>query len=619
MDNKTPKKIEIVAGALSNRGKFIDIADATDYMHLETEVYRSMFLLDDSIDECKSIKDYKGVYALDRILFDFDIKDDGNALVKEVLNFHSALIERGANKDLIQIWFSGRGFHVIIPDYYGFEPSKNLPAMLKETLKRDFKGYNIDLIYDNARIIRLEYTINNKSNLYKIPIMYDSLKNCTYENVCELAKKRDDVDISQLECADTQLTLGWDETPESIWSDKKAKRIVKETPTIKPSNAKIGTKYNGNVTCVQKMADSSFEHGRNNTLLRMAVVWKNVWGLNKDQSLAIARATIPNLPESERNNQIARVYDDYEYKYRCDDHIMSSYCDTLCKFYQAKNFGVSVKTPKEVKEEYIQRLLQSRTEFNLRDVWDIGTDYIMEEGQFIVVIADTGVGKSAWLQNLSVSLKEFKILYITLEMPSELLLCRFFQISHNQTYEAVKSKLTQDHSVVDEYLDAIKHIRLMDSQPNIESMKELVVQEQPDIVMVDTMDKIIVHGVRDNMRKMEQISYNLQRLAIDTKTIVIGVAHISRGATKDERGRPKPLDVHSAKDSSSIEQNADKLILIDGTRKSPIKIVSDGKTRTGNGFRVEMKMIGETFKYELVNGSYGKDTQKIGRARISQR
>ena len=137
--------------------------------------------------------------------------------------------------------------------------------------------------------------------------------------------------------------------------------------------------------------------------------------------------------------------------------------------------------------------------------------------------------------------------------------------------------------------------------------------------MIDTMDKIIVDGVNDNMRKMERISFSLQRMAVDTKTIVMGVAHISRSAIKDERGRIKPLDVHSAKDSSSIEQNADKLIMIDGTRKNPIKIVSDGKTRTGLGFRVEMKMTGETLKYEVIGGLYGKTTQTISSAKITER
>jgi hypothetical protein len=134
--------------------------------------------------------------------------------------------------------------------------------------------------------------------------------------------------------------------------------------------------------------------------------------------------------------------------------------------------------------------------------------------------------------------------------------------------------------------------------------------------MVDTMDKIIVNGSNDPMRKMERISLDLQRIAVDTKTIMIGVSHISRGAVKDERGRRKPLDVHSAKDSSAIEQNADKLIMIDGTNKNPIKTISDGKTRTGNGFRVEMKMTGETLKYEVIGDVYGKSTQRVSRARI---
>jgi len=616
MENNTPNNVEIVVGSPSNRGVFIPIHKLKDYINKNTEVYRSMYLMDDTIYDVKSVKEYKGLYALDRILFDFDLIEDGDKLIKEVSNFVDALIHRGASNNNIHVWFSGKGFHVIIPDYYGFEPSRNLPELLKETIKRDFKGYNIDLIYDSARIIRLEYTKNVKpeSQLWKVPVTHTMLKECTYEDIREYAKSnKERVKLSKYELSSDEYNM---------WSDKKAKKIVAvdEEVRVKP---KIGTRYNSNVTCVQKMADASptdlVKYGRNNTLMRMTMVWKNVWGLSKEMSVACARVALPTLGETERNKMVSRVYEDYDYKYKCNDHIMSAFCDTMCKYYKEKNFGISIKTPLEVKEEYLQRLLQTRTEFNLNDVWDIGTDYMMEEGQFIVIIADTGVGKSAWLQNIAVALKQFKILYITLEVPNYLLLHRFFQIAYDQTYEEVTKSLRNDEDIVNDYLQSIKHINLMESQPTISSLKELIVDEQPDIVMVDTMDKIIVNGYNDPMRKMERISYDLQRIAVDTKTIVMGVSHISRGAVKDERGNRKPLDVHSAKDSSAIEQNADKLIMIDGTNKNPIKTVSDGKTRTGNGFRVEMKMTGETLKYEVIGDVYGKSTQRIGRAKISQR
>lgn len=607
MEDNTPNNVEIVVGLPSNRGKFIPYNELKDYMNKDVQTFRSMYLMDDSIYDVKSVKDYKGMYAIDRILFDFDLNDDGDKLMKEVLNFVESLIQRGASNEHIHVWFSGKGFHVIIPDYYGFEPSNNLPELLKETIQRDFKGYNIDPIYDSARIIRLEHTLNDKpeSKRYKVPVTHTMLKECTYEQIQEYAINND-----------KRVSFYKYNNEEHIWADKKAKRIA-PAKTDKPIKAKIGTKYNSNVTCVQKMADSSFPDGRNNTLMRMATVWKNVWGLSKEMATACARVAIPTLGESERNKMVARIYDDYDYKFRCDDKIMSAFCDSMCKFYKAKNFGVSVMSPAEIHQEYMKRLLDnSRTEFNLREVWDIGSDYIMEEGQFVVIIADTGVGKSAWLQNIAVALKQFSILYITLEVPNYLLIHRFFQIAYDQTYEEITTALREDNEIVNDYLESIKHVKIMETQPRIDSLKELIVDEQPDIVMVDTMDKIIVNGSNDPMRKMERISLDLQRIAVDTKTIMIGVSHISRGAVKDERGKRKPLDVHSAKDSSAIEQNADKLIMIDGTNKNPIKTISDGKTRTGNGFRVEMKMTGETLKYEVIGDVYGKSTQRVGRARI---
>jgi len=40
----------------------------------------------------------------------------------------------GASEEDIRVWFSGRGFHIEIPDLFGFQESRDLPQVVKATI-----------------------------------------------------------------------------------------------------------------------------------------------------------------------------------------------------------------------------------------------------------------------------------------------------------------------------------------------------------------------------------------------------------------------------------------------------------------------------------------------------
>lgn len=186
------KYIELATPSVSSRGRVIPLNELHKYLSNKTEVYRSLFILDDTAKEHftkrKTIRSFKGKYMLDKILFDIDKKTDtGEYLCERVKSFIDDYLFT-FNEDEIRIWFSGRGFHIEIPDIFGFEPSENLPYIVKQTIQSKF-GKEVDNIYDSGRIIRVGYSYNNKSNCYKIPVKYDELDSLGYFKIKDLAKE----------------------------------------------------------------------------------------------------------------------------------------------------------------------------------------------------------------------------------------------------------------------------------------------------------------------------------------------------------------------------------------------------------------------------------------------
>ena len=219
---------------------------------------------------------------------------------------------------------------------------------------------------------------------------------------------------------------------------------------------------------------------------------------------------------------------------------MSHYCDPLCKHYKKKDFGNEVKTVTDVQKEMIDKYKnKSSLQFDLEKFWDIGGSHLFEETQLVILIADTGVGKTAWLQNLIVNLAGYKCLYITLEVHNQLLYRRFCQIALDMTKEEVINAHLNESDSLGHFKERLSHITMQHTAPRIDTFKELVAQEQPDIVVIDTIDKVQVPYCNDPFKQAEKVTQGLKQIAVDTGTIIFGVSHVSRGALKDKNGNVK--------------------------------------------------------------------------------
>ena len=185
--------IEVASGSVANRGKFIPYSKLRTYLNESEELYRSMFILEDNADEQikkdgGSIANYKGKYKIKHLIYDIDRREDSGDYTKDrAYQFVRTLIDMGVGLDHIQIWFSGRGFHIEIPDLFGFEPSEELPQIVKQTLHSEF-GNEIDNIYDKGRIIRVNWSLNKISGLYKTPLSYEEIETLEYNEIEVIAK-----------------------------------------------------------------------------------------------------------------------------------------------------------------------------------------------------------------------------------------------------------------------------------------------------------------------------------------------------------------------------------------------------------------------------------------------
>ena len=578
--------IEVAVGSVSSRGSICKIDELSTYLKPTLELYRSLYSFDESavthFQDNRTVRSYSGTFELDRLTFDIDKgKNSKDKMMADIRYFLHLLEDKGVDPDIMRVWFSGRGFHVEIPELYGFGASKETPEVVKRTISKEF-GSIADSIYDYARLIRVGYSFNMKSKLYKTPLKTTEVHNLDYNDIIELSRPfcREDFKHEYL------IKV------EPIWNSEIAvlePKLAIETHVT----AKKGD-YNGHVTCVQKMQDDIEEGRRHNMLLRMISAWSRK-GIDAKGCYSLAQTYVPTLAYNEIIRTVDQVIDK-GYRYSCNDPVMAEFCDSKCIFYKRKDYTMDVLSTDDMRKRFSQFATTdfTKTSFNLRDIYDINYNYIFYPGELAMLIGDTGLGKTAWLQNLVVSTPNLDCLYLSLEVHDHLIYRRFLQIANG----IKKEKVMDLHSVdlngeLQNAITPIEHINIMTTTPEIGSMKQLITELSPKIVVIDTIDAIKVNYNNDPFNKMEIIINELKQLAVQESIIIIGVSHISKSASFESR-----LTVHSGKGNSVIEQKADKVIGIMGEREATRRVIRSLKSRDEAKFQVSLLFDYETFRFK---------------------
>ena len=147
-----------------------------DYAINKSEGYESIYLYEQKhFDKLKTSKSLAGIKDVktDKVVFDFDSKDDVENALKDTRVLINRLLATGFSENELGCHYSGnKGFHV--------EVSLN-ELLTREQFEAITESYAGDLqtfdtsVSDEQRVFRLPLSFNPKSNKYKIPLTVDEL------------------------------------------------------------------------------------------------------------------------------------------------------------------------------------------------------------------------------------------------------------------------------------------------------------------------------------------------------------------------------------------------------------------------------------------------------------
>jgi hypothetical protein len=593
--------VEIVEGYINNRNVTGDIDTYNNLVEknaFKKEMYRSYYHFDESfrehVEENGSVKGYEGACYLDYIHLDIDKGEiDDKSFNPYVMQCLSELLDKGVMTEDINIWFSGSGYHIKLKNVFGLQPSKELHTKLKLTLEKHFSFG--DSIYDKTRVIRSEWSLNPKTGLYKVFVPMNLLQDYSYKDITKFASSK---------TAYNKWAKKYDGfygnkfTKEDIQFDPYLQSMIVASPTIAAvtnGNSRKGDVSNI-VSCMQHVYNEGPVKGsRNMKLMRMASSYKRSgvpYLVALNGLLTWSNGTLPD------NEVIRSVNNTYEgnYVYSCKDHIMAEYCDPKCVYFKNKDFVLEINSI-DILEQNLRNYINDDLSERCIDVGEMFSmpSYNFKPGELVVFSGDTGMGKSAFVQYVVTKAMK-NVLYLSLEMKEELTFRRFGQMAIGKTQEWINNKYKSDPDFT--LKDKLEHIQLMTIAPRIDSIKKIVAEYQPNVLVIDTADEVQVDFNRGEIEKQNIVIDGLKQIAQKNNIIIIAVSHLNKASAASN-----VVALHSLKGSSNLVQKADKVLVIKGERSEKVRTISSEKSRDEDRFEMTVFFNTDNFTFRKLNES----------------
>ena len=198
-------KYVILKKYLTGKQQFVKPEDVMDIVDTKHEWYQSTFQYN---EEHKALFEKQGHIRgvtdvkTDKLYFDFDDESNPENAKNSAKEVIKKLKQEKIKEKNIEVYFSSnKGFHVIVTLKTPLNPAQLRSIAFK--LSGDLPGFDISM-YDAAQILRVPFTKNHKSNLYKIPLTLKQLE-LPIEKIKEMAKDINAIDTEQFQWEPEQL------------------------------------------------------------------------------------------------------------------------------------------------------------------------------------------------------------------------------------------------------------------------------------------------------------------------------------------------------------------------------------------------------------------------------
>jgi replicative DNA helicase len=274
------------------------------------------------------------------------------------------------------------------------------------------------------------------------------------------------------------------------------------------------------------------------------------------------------------------------------------YDEFMAKMKELDDITLVENSPTLTKQEMLENINANNSRVRLLKFTKLDDVLRMVQGDFLIIGATTGAGKSGLMLNLMNDLMgRYQCIYFNMEMSKSTIYKRLVSIDAQVKVEDVeKPKSEHQKNIINKSLQKIEDCRLVveHKASDIKQIKSVVAKlkdkERHTILFIDHLGLTKCDGMKSLYEQATEVAKQLRQMCLEYDCTIISASQLNRSAVTSEA-----LNISMLKDSGELENSASKVILLyrdkESDKSSPIVKMNVEVAKNRDGICGNTKMI----------------------------
>lgn len=223
------------------------------------------------------------------------------------------------------------------------------------------------------------------------------------------------------------------------------------------------------------------------------------------------------------------------------------------------------------KQEILDSINEEKAKININKFPKLNNTLKLVQGDFLIIGATTGAGKSGLMINLMADLMNtFQCIYFNMEMSKSTIYKRIVSVVADIKVNDVEHpQSSYQKELIDKTLDAIEKAKLIieHKASDMSTIKSTIAKmkdkNKHTIVFIDHLGLVKIDGMKSLYEQATEVAKELRQICLEYDCTIISASQLNRGAYSSDE-----ITLSMLKDSGELENSASKVLLLYKDKKA---------------------------------------------------
>lgn len=218
------------------------------------------------------------------------------------------------------------------------------------------------------------------------------------------------------------------------------------------------------------------------------------------------------------------------------------------------------------KKEILESINEEKARINLNRFEKLNNILKLVQGDFLIIGATTGAGKSGLMINLMADLMNtYQCIYFNMEMSKSTIYKRIVSVNADIKVSAVdKPQTDYQKGIIENALNKIEKARIIieHKASNMTEIKATIAKmkdkERHTVVFIDHLGLVKIDGMKSLYEQATEVAKELRQICLEFDCTIISASQLNRSAYDNNA----KISLSMLKDSGELENSASKVLLL---------------------------------------------------------